>query len=82
MALPKKDLDKPAATQFFRKGEGTTLREMVDALKETYSGSIGFEFMHIHNTEIRNWIRERVEHRDEREGMSGGAAASCAALAF
>ncbi len=68
--IREEDLDLPAATQFFRKGEQMTLREMVAALKETYSGSIGFEFMHIHNTEVRNWIRERVEHRNEREKMS------------
>ncbi|GHC51669.1 2-oxoglutarate dehydrogenase E1 component [Roseibacillus persicicus] len=65
----EEELDRPTATQFFRKGEEMTLREMVALLKETYSGSIGFEFMHIHNTEVRNWIRERVEHRNEREGM-------------
>ncbi|MBK1833488.1 2-oxoglutarate dehydrogenase E1 component [Roseibacillus ishigakijimensis] len=68
--IGESDLDRSAATQFFRKGEEMTLREMVAALKDTYSGSIGFEFMHIHNTEIRNWIRERIEHRNEREGMS------------
>ena len=68
--LVEADLDRTVATQFFRKGESLTLRGMVDALKETYSGSIGFEFMHIHNTEVRNWIRERVEHRNEREKMN------------
>ncbi|MGJ8724158.1 MAG: 2-oxoglutarate dehydrogenase E1 component [Roseibacillus sp.] len=68
--ITEEDLDRPAATQFFRKGEGMTLRDMVEALKETYSGSIGFEFMHIHNTEVRNWIRERVEHRGERKVMN------------
>ena len=60
--ITEEDLDRPAATQFFRKGESVTLREMVTALQETYSGSIGFEFMHIHNTEVRNWLRERIEH--------------------
>lgn len=68
--ITEEDLDRTATTQFFRKGEGMTLREMVEALKETYSGSIGFEFMHIHNTEVRNWIRERVEHRNERKSMN------------
>lgn len=68
--ITEEDLDRVATTQFFRKGEAMTLREMVEALKETYSGSIGFEFMHIHNTEVRNWIRERVEHRGERERMN------------
>ena len=67
--ITEQDMDSPVATQFFRKGEEMTLRDMVVALKETYSGSIGFEFMHIHNTEVRNWLRERIEHRNERVGM-------------
>jgi len=57
------DMEREATTQFFRSGERLTLREMVAALDETYSGPIGVEFMHIHNTEVRNWIRERVERR-------------------
>jgi 2-oxoglutarate dehydrogenase E1 component len=65
--LSEDDLDRPAATQFFRKGEDMTLREMIDALEETYSSWIGFEFMHIHNTEVRNWIRARIEKRNVRK---------------
>ncbi|MEE3178421.1 MAG: 2-oxoglutarate dehydrogenase E1 component, partial [Verrucomicrobiota bacterium] len=57
------DFEREASTQFFRNGEKMQLREMVEALDETYSGWIGFEFMHIHNTEVRNWIRERIEER-------------------
>ncbi len=68
--ISESDLDRKATTQFFRKGEEMTLREMVGALQETYSGAIGFEFMHIHNTEVRNWIRERIEHRNERTRMT------------
>ena len=61
--LSEGDFEREASTQFFRDGESMRLREMVDALEQTYSGSIGFEFMHIHNTEVRNWIRERIEER-------------------
>lgn len=57
------DIEREASTQFFRNGEKMQLKEMVEALDETYSGWIGFEFMHIHNTEVRNWIRERIEGR-------------------
>jgi 2-oxoglutarate dehydrogenase E1 component len=60
------DLGRDASTQFFRAGETMTLAETVGALEETYSGQIGFEFMHIHNTELRNWIRERIEARVRR----------------
>ena len=64
--LTPADMDREASTQFFRGGEKMKLSEMVRALEDTYSGSIGFEFMHIHNTEVRNWIRERVEQRCNR----------------
>ncbi|MDP0490293.1 MAG: 2-oxoglutarate dehydrogenase E1 component [Verrucomicrobiota bacterium JB023] len=68
--LSEEDLERSAATQFFRSGQPMKLREMIEALEETYSGSIGFEFMHIHNTEVRNWIRERIENRGSRDRMT------------
>ncbi|MCH2062705.1 MAG: 2-oxoglutarate dehydrogenase E1 component [Roseibacillus sp.] len=61
--LEEGDFDREASTQFFRDGARMRLREMVAALDQTYSGWIGFEFMHIHNTEVRTWIRERIEER-------------------
>ncbi len=38
-----------------------TLREIVDTLEQTYSASIGAEFMHIVATEERQWIQQRLE---------------------
>ncbi|MDA7935913.1 2-oxoglutarate dehydrogenase E1 component, partial [bacterium] len=46
------DLGREARTQFFRKGESMPLGELERALRETYSSKIGFEFMHIHQTEV------------------------------
>ena len=67
------DLDRMAWNSFFRHGDKMKLGEMVDALKATYSGKIGFEFMHIHNTTVRHWVRERIEahamRRDESPQM-------------
>lgn len=57
------DLEREAMTRFFRKGEPLKLRDLVSELETTYSGKIGFEFMHIHETEVRNWIRTRIEGR-------------------
>lgn len=61
--LTEADLERDASTQFFKGGKKETLREMVASLEECYSGKIGFEFMHIHNTDVRNWIRSRIENR-------------------
>lgn len=38
-----------------------TLKEIVDALEQTYCGSVGAEFMHIVATEERQWIQQRME---------------------
>ena len=60
------DMDKEAASAFFRSGERMKLRDFFRVMEETYASSIGFEFMHIHNTAIRHWVRERIENRPRR----------------
>lgn len=57
------DLAREAATQFFRDGQAIKLQDLESELKKTYSGKVGFEFMHIHNTQVRNWIRRRIEEK-------------------
>ncbi|QQP56908.1 Neural conserved at 73EF, partial [Caligus rogercresseyi] len=37
------------------------LREIIKRLEDVYCGSIGAEFMHIHNLDEVNWIRKRLE---------------------
>ncbi len=59
--LTAADLDREVWNSFFRHGDKMKLRDMVAALEATYSGKIGFEFMHIHNTSVRHWLRERIE---------------------
>ena len=59
--LTAADLDREVWNSFFRHGDKMKLRDMVAALEATYSGKIGFEFMHIHNTSVRHWVRERIE---------------------
>lgn len=61
--LTPADLTREASTQFFQGGKKTTLKELIDALELIYSNKTGFEFMHIHNTEVRNWIRAKIENR-------------------
>ena len=38
-----------------------TLKEILDLLKKTYCGNIGFEFMHMGDPDEKNWIRDRIE---------------------
>ena len=62
------DLDKEFfvgawnATGFLQKAEGmVTLRDILDKLRTTYCGSIGYEYNHIADKDKVNWIRERIE---------------------
>ncbi len=38
-----------------------TLRALIKALRETYCGRIGVEYMHIRNLQIRQWLQDRME---------------------
>lgn len=42
-------------------GSEMTLDELYQALRETYCGSIGIEYMHISNTKETEWLQERME---------------------
>jgi 2-oxoglutarate dehydrogenase E1 component len=45
--------------------ETASLRQIIEILKRTYSGTIGFEFMHISSPEQKLWIQERIEGPDK-----------------
>jgi 2-oxoglutarate dehydrogenase E1 component len=57
------DLERETAQPFFRHGAKMKLRELLASLAATYSDSIGFEFMHIHDSAVREWVLQRVEAR-------------------
>jgi 2-oxoglutarate dehydrogenase E1 component len=41
--------------------QNSTIREIINFLKKTYCGPIGYEYMHISNPTERKWFRDRVE---------------------
>ena len=41
--------------------EYASVRQMLDILRNTYCGSIGYEFMHISDPAQKAWIQERIE---------------------
>jgi 2-oxoglutarate dehydrogenase E1 component len=65
--LTEADLDREVANPFLLHGERMKLRDTIASLENIYSGFIGFEFMHIHNTTVRHWVRERIEAHSRRE---------------
>jgi 2-oxoglutarate dehydrogenase E1 component len=50
-----------AANTYFTKAEQMTLREIVQALRDTYCGSIGAEYMHVTDPTEKRWWQERLE---------------------
>ncbi|MCU0927652.1 MAG: 2-oxoglutarate dehydrogenase E1 component [Burkholderiaceae bacterium] len=55
------DLTFSATNTYFTKAEDMTLREIVQALRETYCGTVGAEFMHITDPAEKRWWQERLE---------------------
>jgi 2-oxoglutarate dehydrogenase E1 component len=63
LGFSEKDLELSVSSKYFLGGQTMSLRELVTRLEEIYCGNIGFEFMHIANARVRNWLRERIETR-------------------
>jgi 2-oxoglutarate dehydrogenase E1 component len=61
--LSERDLDTTFDTSHFLGLPQATLRELLAALRKTYCGTIGVEYMHIQDTRIRRWLQERMEPR-------------------
>ncbi|MBE7416327.1 MAG: 2-oxoglutarate dehydrogenase E1 component [Ideonella sp.] len=61
--LTESDLDITfsAANTYFTKAEHQTLREILQALRETYCGTIGPEFQHITEPTEKRWWQQRLE---------------------
>ncbi|NID14586.1 2-oxoglutarate dehydrogenase E1 component [Luteibacter yeojuensis] len=57
------DLDRPIFVDGVLGYEAVTLRTLEGALRERYCGAIGYEYMHIADSEQRAWLRERIEGR-------------------
>jgi 2-oxoglutarate dehydrogenase E1 component len=55
------DITFSATNTYFTTAEQQTLREIVQALRETYCGSIGAEFMHITEPTEKRWWQQRLE---------------------
>ncbi len=55
------DITFSAANTNFGKSENMTLREILQALRETYCGTIGTEFMHISDQSQKRWWQQKLE---------------------
>src|SRR5262249_9079173 len=58
--LSEPDLDRVFYTRL--DGDGfSTLRELVTILRQTYCRTVGVEFMHIRDRNVRQWLLDRME---------------------
>jgi 2-oxoglutarate dehydrogenase E1 component len=58
-------MDKPIFIDGVLGLETASPRQIVDLLKRTYCGPIGYEFMHITDAEQRDWLQRRIEGPDK-----------------
>ncbi len=66
ISLAEYGLSEADRTTIFQCGEfvglgPASLQDILDHLKKIYCGKIGFQYMHSNNTDIRRWMREKIE---------------------
>ena len=60
--LTDADMDREFSPGSWQGAKGPMkLRDIVDAVKRTYCGTIGIEYMYISSTEQKRWIQQRFE---------------------
>ncbi|MCX6955900.1 MAG: 2-oxoglutarate dehydrogenase E1 component [Verrucomicrobia bacterium] len=59
--LTEGDLDTSFDIGTYLGGGQMKLRDILAALRATYCGHIGVEFMHIQDVDVRHWLRDRME---------------------
>ncbi len=59
------DMDAPIFMDGVMGLATATPRQIVDILKRTYCGRIGYEFMHINDPEQKDWLQRRIEGPDK-----------------
>jgi len=64
------DLSRPFEATSLANVSGGTLHEILTRLRNTYCRSIGAQFMHIDNRNIRDWLQRRMETTENRLELS------------
>ncbi len=66
------DLDRPISPSAWSGPPVATLRELVQALEQTYATSIASEFQHVSDADERRWLFERLESSRSRTALQPG----------
>jgi 2-oxoglutarate dehydrogenase E1 component len=70
--LSQSDLDTRFSTAdtYFRDGDSASLKDIVAALEETYSGTLGAEYMYLADAGQRQWWQMRLEAAHSKPQLS------------
>lgn len=68
--LNQADLDRPFTCENLNYFNSQTLGDVLSKLRNTYCRSIGAQFMHIENRNIRDWLQRRMESCENRLELS------------
>ncbi|MCC7086997.1 MAG: 2-oxoglutarate dehydrogenase E1 component [Pirellulales bacterium] len=60
------DLDREFSTDTIEGPQSMTLRRILQRLRNTYCRSIGVQFMHMDDLQVRRWLQERMEGTENR----------------
>ncbi|MCF3648366.1 2-oxoglutarate dehydrogenase E1 component [Synoicihabitans lomoniglobus] len=55
------DMDESFTLTRYKGGGQMKLRDIIDTLNQTYSGTIGVEYMHVGDMEARDWLQLKME---------------------
>lgn len=70
LGLVGPDMDTLFDSETLANSKRLPLRKIIEKLQSIYCGSIGTEYMHIVDTEIRRWIRNRLEGGSHKRALS------------
>jgi len=63
------EMDRKVSCKTFQNGREMALRELHQRLRDTYCGSVGVEYMHIDDIEVRRWLQRRLEPIETRMSL-------------
>lgn len=68
--LEPSDMDRVFSSRTIFGAETLKLSEIIERLSETYCRSIGVQFMHIDDLEVKTWLQDRMEGTQNRVRLS------------
>jgi 2-oxoglutarate dehydrogenase E1 component len=68
--LKPEDMDRQFSSRTIFGAQSLSLRDIIHRLSSTYCRSIGVQFMHIDDLQVKNWLQERMEGSLNRVKLS------------